>query len=166
MNKLPALSKLKVPKDIISNVTKKLLNFRIDRLIKLRFVRRARDDGGESKKEEAKDPPFRNYAPTGKYLHENDRRWCLRHTKLSSEKDILKWLKRFRALCPKGTMNIDQVTTGILTLESILFLKQILFQLREVYRKIFSLGGDKEFFSSEVMARFDIEEKNALDFKV
>lgn len=85
--------------------------FRVDRLIKLRFVRRARDDG-DSKKDETKDPPFRNFAPTGKYLHENDRRWCLRHTKLSSEKDILKWLKRFRTLCPKGMMNMDQVTTG------------------------------------------------------
>ncbi len=35
-----------------------------------------------------------------------------------------------------------------------------------VYHKIFAPGGNPDFFCGEVMARFDIEEKNALDFKV
>jgi len=83
-------------------------SFRVERLIKLRFLRRAKDET-DGKKEEPKDPPFRNFAATGKYLHENDKRWCLKHTKLTSEKDILKWLKRFRTLCPKGQMGMEQV---------------------------------------------------------
>jgi hypothetical protein len=54
---------------------------------------------------------FRKFAATGKYLHENDIRWCIKNTKISSEKETIKWFKRFRTLCPKGEMNISQVTS-------------------------------------------------------
>jgi hypothetical protein len=52
---------------------------------------------------------FRKFTATGKYLHENDIRWCIKNTKFTSEKEIIKWFKRFRTLCPKGDMNIAQV---------------------------------------------------------
>jgi len=52
--------------------------------------------------------PCRTIVETGKYLHENDLKWCKRNTKFS-EKDIIKWFRRFRTLCPKGDMTINHV---------------------------------------------------------
>ena len=52
---------------------------------------------------------FRKFNATGKYLHETDIRWCIKNTKISSEKETIKWFKRFRTLCPKGEMNLNQV---------------------------------------------------------
>ncbi len=42
----------------------------------------------------------------------------------------------------------------------------IFFQTKIVYKKLFIPGGDSDFFCNELMGRFDIEEKNLLDFKV
>ena len=40
------------------------------------------------------------------------------------------------------------------------------FQTKIVYKKLFIPGGDCDFFCNELMGRFDITEKNFLDFKV
>jgi len=52
--------------------------------------------------------PFKTIVATGKYLHENDLKWCKRNTKYS-EKDIIKWFRRFRTLCPRGDMTMKHV---------------------------------------------------------
>jgi hypothetical protein len=39
---------------------------------------------------------FRKFNATGKYLHDTDIRWCIKNTKISSEKETIKWFKRFR----------------------------------------------------------------------
>ena len=81
---------------------------------------------------------------TGKYLHENDIRWCKANTKFG-EKDIIKWFRRFRSICPRGDMTREN--------------------LAAVYHKIFIGGGESDFFSKEIFRRFDTAKKKCLDFK-
>ena len=91
-----------------------------------------REEGGvKPVTDEAKEQPFRNLVETGKYLHENDLKWCKTNTKYA-EKDIIKWFKRFRALCPRGNMTKDKLDI--------------------VYHKLF-VGGDSHFFSEQVSLR-------------
>jgi hypothetical protein len=72
------------------------------------------DGSSNQESDDDKDPerevvlPYRNFASTGKYLHENDLKWCKKNTKFS-EKEIIKWFKRFRTMCPRGDMTLDHV---------------------------------------------------------
>ncbi len=53
--------------------------------------------------------------------------WCKKNTKFA-EKEIMKWFRRFRALCPRGNMTPDKLDT--------------------VYHKLF-VGGDATFFKEQ-----------------
>ena len=94
--------------------------------------------------EEVKETPFRNLVETGKYLHENDLKWCKKNTKFA-EKEVIKWFRRFRALCPRGNMTRDKLDI--------------------VYHKLF-IGGEPDYFSETILDRFIVDDKKYLDFKV
>ncbi len=80
---------------------------------------------------------------TGKYLMPEDIKWCRQHARFS-EKDLLKWFRRFRERCPKGVMN-----------EKI---------FKELFKEAFPTA-DVEVVSGVVFEVFD-NEKKELDFKV
>ncbi len=42
---------------------------------------------------------------TGKYLMPEDLRWCRKHAQFS-ERDLLKWFRRFREKCPRGALDV------------------------------------------------------------
>ncbi len=58
--------------------------------------------------------------------------WCKKHTKFA-EKEIIKWFRRFRALCPRGNLTPDKLDT--------------------VYHKLF-IGGDASFFVQQARKYF------------
>ncbi len=81
---------------------------------------------------------------TGKYLMPDDMLWCRKHARFR-EKDLLKWFRRFREKCPKGTMN--KAVFG------------------ELFKSAFPMA-DTEVITDIVFEVFDSENKEKLDFKV
>lgn len=135
---------------------------------------RKHDDSGDHESNNDKDVdrekvvPFRTFVATGKYLHENDIKWCKKNTKFS-EKEIIKWFRRFRTMCPRGDMTIDHVKcyfnySFIFNITNFNFM--MCFQLVATYNKLFVGGGNPDFFSELIFEQFDVNHKHSLDFKV
>ena len=133
----PATAKVKVEQKIKSRLSSQQLIENEIKNLELSERNKAKEhlvdgDVGQEKvaTEEVTEQPFRNLVETGKYLHENDLKWCKAYTKYA-EKDIIKWFKRFRALCPRGNMTKEKLDI--------------------VYHKLF-VGGDSDFLSEQVTA--------------
>ncbi len=80
---------------------------------------------------------------TGKYLMPDDIQWCRKHARFR-EKDLLKWFRRFRERCPKGTMNQEE--------------------FKPLFKSAFPVA-DVDLVSEIVFEVFDPEGKQKLDFK-
>jgi hypothetical protein len=130
----PASAKVRVEQKIKSKLSsQQVIENEIKNLeLSERKAKELLEDGEVCKEkpaaDEVKEQPFRNLVETGKYLHENDLKWCKTYTKYA-EKDIIKWFKRFRALCQRGNMTKDKLDI--------------------VYHKLF-VGGNSDFFSEQV----------------
>ena len=81
---------------------------------------------------------------TGKYLMPDDMRWCRKHARFS-EKDLLKWFRRFREKCPKGVMGRKT--------------------FMELYKLAFP-GADVDVVADITFEVFGAEKTDELDFKV
>lgn len=81
---------------------------------------------------------------TGKYLMPDDITWCRKHSRFS-ERDMLKWFRRYRQKCPKGSMSREA--------------------FQDLFRTVFPLSST-DVVADIVFEAYDAEKSGELDFKV